>query len=216
MPNMVEPRQHSAGSTPPSLLQRARENDGAAWGLLVEWASDVVLACCRRAGLQDADRDDVFWAVFQRAWQNLGKFERRTSFRSWVASIARNQINDLFRAQREEKIRADFVEQNPPIAVAVPFADIADEGGARDIQQAIQLWLRQATDHNKHDTAFRAFYRMTVDQLSGCEVADELGITEEAVRQYKYRWTKRLRHEFAAAFGDLLATDPTKRPGWPV
>ena len=57
---------------------------------------------------------------------------------------------------------------------------------------------------------------MTVDQLSGCEVADKLGITEEAVRQYKYRWTKRLHHEFAAAFGDLLATDPTKRPGWPV
>jgi RNA polymerase sigma factor (sigma-70 family) len=205
---------HSAGSTPPSLLQRARDQDDAAWDLLVEWGSDAVLACCKQAGLQDADRDEVFQEVFRRAWQHLGTFERRTSFRKWVFSIARTQIIDLFRSRkRNDDLLARFVEQNPPAWTADQPSDVSD---ANEIGQAMQLWLRQTKDHYEDDTGFCAFYRTTVDGLTGRQTAVELGITEAAVRQHKFRWLKRLRHDFAAAFGDVLAPDATKRQSWPL
>jgi RNA polymerase sigma factor (sigma-70 family) len=212
---MHEQRECSVGSTPPSLLQRARDQDAAAWHLLVEWASDAVLACCRQAELQDADRDEVFQEVFRRAWQHLGTFERRTSFRKWVYSIARTQVIDLFRARkRHDDLLARFIDHHPPAAEAAdPASDVSD---ANEIGQAIQIWLRQTKHLHHGDTGFRAFYRTAVDGLTSPEAGAELGISEVAVRQHKFRWLKRMRQEFAAAFGDVLPADATKRPHWPV
>jgi RNA polymerase sigma-70 factor (ECF subfamily) len=211
---MPEYREHSEGSTPPSLLQRARDQDDAAWRLLVEWASDAVLACCRQAGLQDADRDEIFQEVFRRAWQHLGTFERRTSFRKWVYSIARTQIIDLYRSQkRHDNLLARFVELNAPAGATDPPSDVSD---ANEIDQALQLWLAKTKDRYQDDVGFRAFYRTTIDGLTGRQVGEELGITEAAVRQHKFRWLKRLRQDFAAAFGDVLAPDVTKRRDWPI
>src|ERR1700733_14970179 len=97
--------ENKSGSTPPSILQRARQNEHAAWDFLVKWAAGTVMKCCHDGGLQGADRDDVFQEVFLCAAARLGKFVRRTSFRAWIRRIARRKIIDLFRSgKRNDKI----------------------------------------------------------------------------------------------------------------
>lgn len=204
----------ASGSTPPSLLQRARDQDEAAWALLVAWASDAVLACCRQAGLQQTDRDDIFQRVFLRAWQNLATFERRTSFRSWVRVIARNQILDLFRSRkRADDILARFAEQAPK---GKPNAPAGEDPDANEVKDAVALWLGHVKKRYQNETGFLPFCRMAIDELPAAAVAAEFGIEQAAVRKYKFRWLKRLRQEFADAFGEVLPPDAAKRPGWPL
>jgi RNA polymerase sigma-70 factor, ECF subfamily len=212
---MPEHQDNSAGSTPPSLLQRARGQDNAAWELLVEWARDVVWDCCRQAGLQDADRDEVCQEVFLRAWQNLGTFERHTSFRGWVRIIARNRIIELFRTRkRNEEVVARFVEQNPPTGATASTSDPSD---AKEAARAAQLLVQKMKERHWRDISFRAFFLTTIGDRTAAQAAQELGIDKAAtVRQHKFRWLKRLRQEFADAFGELLAPDPARRPGWPL
>jgi RNA polymerase sigma-70 factor (ECF subfamily) len=212
---MPDHRDNSAGSTPPSLLQRARAQDNVAWELLVEWARDVVWACCHQAGLQDADRDEVCQEVFLRAWQNLATFERRTSFRSWVHVIARNRIIELFRSRkRNDEIVARFVEQNPPTGATGSTSDHSD---ANEAGRAARLLAQKMKERHWHDLSFQAFFLTTIGDRTAAQAAEELGIGNAGtVRQHKFRWLKRLRQEFATAFGDLLAPDPSKRPGWPL
>jgi RNA polymerase sigma-70 factor, ECF subfamily len=196
-------------------LQRARDHDNDAWELLVEWARDVVWACCRQAGLQDADRDEVCQEVFLRAWQNLGTFERRTSFRNWVRIIARHRIIELFRARkRDDEVVARFVAENPPAGEAAPAADGSD---VNEAARAAQLLVQQMKERHWNDLGFRAFFLTTVGDRTAAQVAQELGIEHAGtVRQHKFRWLKRLRQEFTAAFGDVLTPDATRRPGWPL
>jgi RNA polymerase sigma-70 factor (ECF subfamily) len=183
--------------------------------LLVEWARDVVWACCRQAGLQDADRDEVCQEVFLRAWQNLSTFERCTSFRGWVRIIARNQIIERFRSrQREDAVVARFVEENTSAGAAAPTADPSD---ANEAGRAAQLLVQKMKERHWHDIGFRAFYLTTVGDRTAAQAARELGIENAGtVRQHKFRWLKRLRQEFAAAFADVLAPDAARRPGWPL
>jgi RNA polymerase sigma-70 factor, ECF subfamily len=207
--------ENSADATPPSLLQQAQNQDNAAWALLVEWARDAVWACCRQAALQDADRDEVCQEVFLRAWQNLSTFERRTSFRSWIRVIARNTIVELFRARkRSDDVLAQFIEQHPPAGTTgVP----PDPSETNEVGRAAQLLVQKMKDRHWHEISFRAFFLTTMGNRTAAQVAEELGIDKAAtVRQHKFRWLKRLRQDFATAFGDVLAPDASKRPGWPL
>lgn len=175
------------------------------------------MACCRQAKLQDADRDDVFVEVFRRVWEKLGTFERRTSFRKWVYSIARTQIADLFRARkRDDMLLRGWLEENPCAGKNGRAPTDGDDWAGDEVKDALHLWVRQTRERNQDDIAFRAFYRTTVDGQSAADVAEEIGIKAAAVRQYKCRWMKRMREEMAELFGELLPSDLTERVGWPA
>jgi RNA polymerase sigma-70 factor (ECF subfamily) len=187
----------ASDETSSGLLSRARNRDPAAWLRLVEWIGVLILRWCRRARLQAADCDEVAQQVLINVWRGLGAFRRDRpgdSFRGWVYTITRNCIHDL-RARRQ---RDPF-----PLLTDLPAEpDPSERDELR--QRALRLLLQDVLACNANDLGFRAFYRTAVDGLSGAEVARELGMSAELVRQHKCRWTKRLRDQLREQFGGLL------------
>jgi RNA polymerase sigma-70 factor (ECF subfamily) len=85
------------------LLRRAQAGDGAALNTLfadhVNYMFNVVKAF--RGSLQDADIDEIVQDAAMRASANLGKFDGRSEFKTWLTAIVRHSALDHHRRRRK-------------------------------------------------------------------------------------------------------------------
>ena len=118
------------------LIQRARAGDGDAFQELIEpYRRELQVHCYRMLGsLQDAE--DVLQETLTAAWQGLGGFEERASFRTWLYRIATNRcLNARRAAGRRPAKEWDIAAYQPPeptgqneIVWLEPFPDALLEG----------------------------------------------------------------------------------------
>jgi RNA polymerase sigma-70 factor (ECF subfamily) len=205
---MAKPNPDTSGTpasgpdTPLSLLDRARAHDPQAWQRLVALYRPLVLSWCGRAGVNATDAEDVAQEVFTAAAGALERFHRDRpgdTFRGWLRAIARNQISLLFRRSRGapqaeggSSALQSFQEMIDPLPG--PGDDDPAELG-RLYQRAVALVRGEFEERT-----WRAFELAVLEDRAPADVARELGMTVNNVRQAKSRVLRRLREEI----GDLL------------
>jgi RNA polymerase sigma-70 factor (ECF subfamily) len=188
-----------------SLLVRVRAGDAAAWQRLVSLYTPLVYRRCRGMGLQGADAANVGQEVFLAVFQNIAAFRREKptdSFRGWLRTITRNKVLDHYnrRARREAGAGGSeaqrWIEQQP-------------DGGREDTEAEDRddrrLLYRRAIELVRgefEERTWLAFVRTAVDGQPAAAVADELGLTRNAVYLAKARVRRRLRLELED-LGDL-------------
>ena len=84
-------------------LEAARDGDEAAFGALVEPHRAGLHAHCYQMLASVQDAEDALQEALLRAWQRLGQFEGRASFRTWLYTIATRTTLDLT-SQRPKRI----------------------------------------------------------------------------------------------------------------
>jgi RNA polymerase sigma-70 factor (ECF subfamily) len=184
-----------------SLLRRAASCEPEAWRRLVRLFAPVVRYWSRQAGVPEQDIQDVTQEVFAALAARLGDFRddrARTSFPNWLYGIAQNKILDYFRHRRETAIGGPGGQewlQDLPAPSADPESSDVPLDGFDLYQRALGLARSKFEERT-----WRAFWRVAIDDLSPAEVAGEMGMTGDAVRQAKSRVIRRLKAEF----GDLL------------
>lgn len=158
---------------------------------------------CRRAGLQPTDASDVCQEVFTNIAAGIAGFRREKpadTFRGWVRRITQRRIIDF--RQRGHSL---------PLAVGVGHSDdrLRDIPAANPESSSSHPWLRPGI----HETlervrskfehvSWQAFWRCAVDGVPGTAVADELGISPNAVYLAKSRILRRLREVLRSTSGD--------------
>jgi RNA polymerase sigma-70 factor (ECF subfamily) len=186
-----------------SLLDRLKvaRPDASDWHRL----QGIYLPLIRRwlarvPGLGD-EADDLAQDVFLVVARELPRFERRRegSFRAWLRQVTVNRTRSHWRRRRRM-----------PGAGLAPAVGFLDRLEAPDGDLARE-WVQ---DHDRHvfdrllaivqadfqTTTWEAFRRFALDGIPAARVAEELGISENAILQAKTRILKRLRAEA----GDLL------------
>jgi RNA polymerase sigma-70 factor (ECF subfamily) len=105
-----------------ALVRAARSGDDAAFGQLVaHYRRDLRLHCYRMLGSLD-ESEDMAQETLLRAWQALGRYEGRSSIRTWLHRIATNACLDLLaRQRRRRRLLVPGGEVDVPAAVAVPW-----------------------------------------------------------------------------------------------
>jgi len=93
------------------LLEAAREGDEAAYRRLVEPRRRELHAHCYRMLGSVHDAEDALQEALLRAWRGLGKFEGRSSTRTWLYRIATNTCLDAI-AKRPKRVLP--VDYGPP------------------------------------------------------------------------------------------------------
>ena len=80
-----------------ALIERCRRQDFEAFGKLVDAYQNRVYGFVRRMVASGEDAEDITQDVFIRAFQNFGRFDARSSVRTWLFRIAHNLCIDRAR-----------------------------------------------------------------------------------------------------------------------
>ena len=185
----------SGESTSSSLLRRVKANDADAWRRFVDLYGALVYYWCRRAGLMPEDAADVVQEVFGALASAISGFRKERpgdTFRGWLWTIARNKIRDHFRARGNGPEAAGGSDaQQQLLQVPEPNADISVAESLLP-QRALEL-----IESEFEKRTWQAFWRATVEGQSAAEIAGDLGMTKNAVRQAKFRVLRKLRDDLA-------------------
>lgn len=158
------------------LVVAAREGDRAAFGALYDGYWRLVHGVL----LANADRDDVqdlIQDVFFAGLQKIGSLKDGAAFGAWISAIARNQARMLHRGRREmERVPDDLA------SVARSDAGLA----TAEIMGAIR-----ALPENYRECLLLRL----VEEMSGEEIAEQLGLTHGTVRVYLHHGFARLREK---------------------
>ncbi len=184
-------------STDTSLIERVRCDDSRAWRDLVDLYGPLVAFWCRKQGLSGSSVADTVQDVFLAVLRSLGNYQaarQSGGFRGWLWGITRHKCIDVI---RKEARHPDAVGGSTAWQAVEQIAFEDDEGDPTDADEIHRL-LRRAMSQIEDEfepKTWQAFLRTTIDGVSTAVVAQELGLTRNAVRQYRSRILRRLRKQ---------------------
>jgi RNA polymerase sigma-70 factor (ECF subfamily) len=166
----------------------------------VEIYEPLVSRLARRAGLQEADADDLTQEVFRAvagAIEGWDPDPARGSFRSWLFRIARNLIVNLMAARRRQTASygiggTDMVA----LLEAQPAPDGKDSAlFDAEYRRRVFCWAADRIRGNFQESTWQAFWRTGVEGQDVHSVAVSLGLSPGAVYVARSRVMARLRQE---------------------
>jgi len=85
--------------TDEAVIEKARAGDAEAFRLLVDRHSRALFRMAFRMTGNTSDAEDVVQETFLKAYRQMGKFDERASFGTWLYRIAVNCALDIVRAR---------------------------------------------------------------------------------------------------------------------
>ncbi len=172
-----------------AALARAREGDSEAFRALVERHSRSVFRLAYRMTGNEQDAEDVVQESFLRAYKQLGRFEARANFGTWLYRIVANCSVDLMRARqaRHDQTRADSLDA----VVELPAADVpGPERLARsaEVNRRVQAALTALSPLERAAFTLRHYEGRSIDEISRT-----LGLGTSAAKHSVFRAVKKLR-----------------------
>jgi RNA polymerase sigma-70 factor (ECF subfamily) len=188
--------------TSTSLLRRAVAREADAWERIVIIYSPLVRHWCRQAGIPDRDIPDLSQDVFAAVSKSLGRFQAErpgTTFRAWMRGIARHKLQHYYQ-DRGEPAAGGTDAQMRLQQIATPSNDLEISEAPAEVAGVYHRAVNLVRGEFEERT-WNAFWRVVIEDQSPTEVAEEMGITANAVRQAKSRVLRRLREEMGELIG---------------
>lgn len=190
----------SGDSTSSSLLHRVRRRDEDAWQRLAALYTPLIYGWCRRYELGPEDAADTVQEVFQAVHASLDGFRKDQpgdTFRGWLWTITRNRILNRFRGdKRHPHARGGTDAQGQLLSLPEAAPGPAEEPPSASADAGwLLLQSLEPVSAQFEKRTWQAFWRTVIREEPAANVADELGITVNAVRKAKCRVLRRLREE---------------------
>src|SRR5213595_2124172 len=172
-----------------AVLARARQGDSDAFRALVERHSRSVFRLAYRMTGNEQDAEDVVQESFLRAYRQLGRFEARANFGTWLYRIVANCSVDLMRAKqaRHDQARGESLD-------AVIEMPAADTPGPERLAQSAEVERRVRDALAVLSPLERAAFTLRhYEGRSIEEISRTLGLGTSAAKHSVFRAVKKLR-----------------------
>jgi RNA polymerase sigma-70 factor (ECF subfamily) len=172
-----------------AVLARARQGDSDAFRALVEQHSRSVFRLAFRMTGNEQDAEDVVQESFLRAYRQLGRFESRANFGTWLYRIVANCSVDLMRARqaRHDQVRSEPLETAAELPAAqVPNPERLAESA--EIDRQVQSALAALSPLERAAFTLRHYEGRSID-----EIGKALGLGTSAAKHSVFRAVKKLR-----------------------
>jgi RNA polymerase sigma-70 factor (ECF subfamily) len=181
-----------------SLLLRAQTGEEDAWKDLTDLYRPLIIGWLNRQGVPAVDLDDLSQDVILSVVKHLPSFQHsgnRGAFRAWLRTIVCSRTTDYWRA-----IGAGTTASGGSGAIAA-LEQIADPDSDLNRQwdeqhdRYVLGCLLDAVEEEFEPATLQAFRRLALDDASGAQVAEELGMSVAAVYRAKSRVLQRIRQD---------------------
>jgi RNA polymerase sigma-70 factor (ECF subfamily) len=174
-----------------AAIQRARRGDREAFRLLVERHSRALFRLAWRMTGNEPDAEDMVQDTFLKAWKQIGKFDGRASFATWLYRICANCSLDHIRsAKRKQDLVSNCDEDAQD-----PFAQIAASAPSPErlaLSSEITARLLPAlSDLSEMERA--AFVMRHYEGVGIEEISVALGVQPGAAKHSVFRAVQKLR-----------------------
>jgi RNA polymerase sigma-70 factor (ECF subfamily) len=125
-PSIVSPVTSAPTESPANerdLLAAARRGDESAFNRLVEPRRRELHAHCYRMLGSVHDAEDALQETMLRAWRGVGRFEGRSSFRSWLYTIATNTCLNQIAKRPKRVLPIDYEPTDPHDGPGEPMVE---------------------------------------------------------------------------------------------
>ena len=178
------------------LLKLRNRSDQASWNEFVEIYTPLLFAYCQKRALQNSDSADIVQNVFLSVTKALQTFEynpEKGRFKAWLFTVLRNAINSHYRKQNRTPAPASdsFVLEK---LEATPSEE-EQEVWERDYQLRLLHWAMEKIEPEFSPRSWQIFQRAAIDEHSPEDIAQDLGMTKNAVSVQKFRVMQRLRQK---------------------
>lgn len=186
--------------TDEAAAAKTRDGDRNAFRVLVDRHSRAVFRLAYRMTGNEGDAEDVVQETFLRAYKQIGQFDGRASFSTWLHRICANCSLDLIRARRtRERQREPLREERANSwidRVATPEPDPERLTRSGQITQLLKPALEQLSEMERVAFTLRHFEGCNVD-----EIARTLGVQQNAAKHSVFRAVQKLRRALEPAWG---------------
>ncbi|MBF6568394.1 MAG: sigma-70 family RNA polymerase sigma factor [Candidatus Binataceae bacterium] len=170
------------------LLQRARQGDQEAFGALVERYQRRVVGVAQAVVHNQDDAIELAQETFVRAYENLAKFESRSSFSTWLYRIAANLAIDFRRREGRHLVLRGEDAENEFQRLPSPRGDSFQETARGELNRRINGALGELTPEHRAVILLRE-----VEGLSYDEISDVLDVPRGTVMSRLHYARGRLR-----------------------
>ncbi len=182
------------------FVRQAGDGDLRPFDLLVRRHQGRVLANCRYLTRASADSDDLAQEVFLKAFFALERFERRSSFKTWLQRIKINHCLNYL----EKRKRRPSIDVDDPDLRGREELHVMPEGERRlqtlSEREQIVFILDSLSETLRVPLVLR-----DADGDSYQEIADRLGISLSAAKMRIKRAREEFRSRWVDAFGSPFA-----------
>jgi RNA polymerase sigma-70 factor (ECF subfamily) len=202
------PAAGASGPLPPAeeeeLVRRARENDpGAVDQLIRRYQKKVYQIAYQMSGSDPEEARDCAQEALIQVFRNLGRFEGRSRFATWVYRVVVNTCLDARRRRRRwlrmifsrrpgmpDDADADTILDNLPAPEdgMDPVSNVSGEELKHDVADA----LRRLSERQRTVFQLKVFQEMTIP-----EIAAVTGMAEGTVKSHLFRATQSVREQLS-------------------
>jgi RNA polymerase sigma-70 factor, ECF subfamily len=155
--------------TDAAFVARARSGDSDAFRVLTERHGRALFRLAFRMTGNEQDAEDVVQESFLRAYRQLGKFDERATFGTWLYRIAANCSLDLVRSKkrRSEHMAHPDPDMEDPV-VALPSGDPNPERMAlsSEVRERVAEAMNELSATERTAFVLRHFEGMCIEEVS--------------------------------------------------
>lgn len=175
-----------------AMVARVRSGDQDAFRILVERHSRAVFRVAFRLTGHEQDAEDIVQETFLKAYRQIGQFESRSSFATWLYRIAFNCAHDLLRqrprAGTRPSLDAEGVLDRLELADPSPLADPGRALERRQAGERVRAALDRLTGQERAAFVMRHFEGLSIDEIGAA-----LDLGASAAKHSIFRAVRKLR-----------------------
>ena len=176
--------------TDTAAVALAREGDSDAFRGLVERHSRAIYRLAHRMTGNPQDAEDVVQDTFLKAYRQLGRFESRANFGTWLHRIAVNCSIDLIRSRKHQETGHDAADLDTLDRSDDQRIDPSPERLmlSTEVQEKVSHAMEGLTHMERAAFVLRHFEGQSIEEISRA-----LGLKANAAKHSIFRAVRKMR-----------------------
>ncbi len=166
------------------LIENLRKGDVDAFNMVYKKYAQRLYAFSLKYLQSVEEAEELVQSVFLKLWENQENLKKETSFKSYLFTIAYNEICNLFRRRKYQK----EYTANIKMSQSDSSDAFADQLSYRSILQQVEVIIERLPGKQK-----AVFIKSRIEGKSTKEIASELGFSPGTVDNYVSEAVKFIR-----------------------